>query len=755
MASRTSTALPSLALAALSTAAALTLGRVFESGRFVLPVVAAVLLAHLLGFVARTRRWSLVDALSLSASGLAIYLIWVLAPHTTLYGIPTADTFRVLADRLGDGVHELRTAVVPAPATNGAIVLSVLVVWSMAVTADALAFWRRATIGAVAPSLALFVWASTLGVDSLATRTTAGYFVAALLFLLVQHQSLVARGRAAFSGRRVRGGASVMTVGALAGAVAVLGGLLLGPALPGADADALFDVRGLGPSDRSYRVEPPLARIGEDFTGRGRVEVFTVRSPRAEYWRVAALDRYESTNGGEWTLSAQGRDEVQDGLHAPVDASMLRQEFHVTGLADRWLPAAYRPVRVEGGDDPLVVKASSTLVSNRADPTDLTYTVNSRQPPGAVEPLTAAQIAGTDAPLPTEMRAYTSLPGDFPADVRNTALAITAGAGTPFDRARALEQFFLDPAQGFHYSLDVDLGADAQSQNAISQFLQSRTGFCVQFASSFTAMARAAGLPARVAVGYTPGRYDGISGLYRVTSEDAHAWGEVWLAGVGWTRFEPTPDSDLPGGSRLPGGARVDTPAGSAPSTPATTAPSEPAPTTAPAPAASGGTAHIDIDAPVAGRGRGGFSFDWRIGVALLAGAVAGVIGVGVLIVTAKRRRRNRRRRAPDPAAAVTGAWEEVLDRLSEAGVERQPARTPLELAEFVPGRLPDEVAHPLRHLAEAYSAARYGSVVPDAEVARTAWRDASSVSAALRAGAKARERWRRRLDPTPLRRST
>jgi len=752
MASRTSTALSTLALAALSTAAALTLGRVFESGRFVVPVVAAVLLAHLLGFVARTRGWSLLDALSLSMSGLAIYLIWVLAPHTTLYGVPTADTFRVLADRLGDGVHELRTAVVPAPATNGAIVLSVLVVWVMAATADALAFWRRATIGAVAPSLALFVWASTLGTDSLATRTTAGYLVAALVFLLVQNQSLVTRGRATFSGRRFRGSASVVTFGAVAGVVAVLGGLVLGPALPGADADPLIDVRGLGPADRSYRVEPPLARIGEDFVGRGRSEVFTVRSPRPDYWRVAALDRYESTNGGEWTLSAQGRDEVQDGLHAPVDATMLRQEFHITGLDDRWLPAAYQPVQLEGGDDPLVVKASNTLVSNHSNPSDLTYTVSSRQPPGAAGPLTAAQIAATNVPLPAEMRAYTKLPADFPSDVRNTARAVTAGANTPYDRARALEQFFLDPAQGFRYSLDVDLGTDAQSQNAISQFLQSRIGFCVQFASSFTAMAREVGLPARVAVGYTPGRYDSTSGVYRVTSEDAHAWGEVWLAGVGWTRFEPTPDSDLPGGSRLPGGARVSAPA-SSPSPPATTAPTGPAPTTAPAPTAPRGTAQIDIDGPVAGRSRGGFSFDWRVGAALAAGAAAGVIGVGVVIVAAKRRRRNRRRDDPDPALAVRGAWEEVLDRLAEAGVDRQPARTPLEVAEVAPERLPGPVAPPLRHLAETYSAARYGSVVPDTEVAHAAWRDASSVSAALRAGANARERWRRRLDPTPLRR--
>jgi hypothetical protein len=266
-------------------------------------------------------------------------------------------------------------------------------------------------------------------------------------------------------------------------------------------------------------------------------------------------------------------------------------------------------------------------------------------------------------------------------------------------------------------------------------------------------MARAVGLPARVAVGYTPGRYDSTSGIYRVTSEDAHAWGEVWLAGIGWTRFEPTPDSDLPGGSRLPGGARVSAPAGSAPSAPATTTPSGPAPTSASAPTAPRGTAQIDIGGPVAGPSRGGFPFDWRVGAALAAGATAGAIAVGVLIVAAKRRRRDRRRDDPDPAVAVTGAWEEVLDRLSEAGVDREPARTPLELAEVAPKRLPDAVAPPLRHLAETYSAARYGAVLPDAEVARGAWRDASSVSAALRAGANARERWRRRLDPTPLRR--
>jgi transglutaminase-like putative cysteine protease len=751
MASRTASALTALALAALSVAAVLTLGRVFASGRFALPVVAAVLVVHLLGYAARSRRWPLVDAVSLWTSGLVVYLIWVLAPHTTAFGLPTLETLRVLGERLSDGVYELRTAVVPAPSTDGAIVLCVLVAWVMAATADALAFWRRATVGAIAPALALFVWASTLGTDTLTTATTAAFVAAALLFLLVQHQALLERGRARFAGRRIRATTGVWTVAALAGAVAIVGGLVIGPALPGADADALLDVRGDGSSGRTYRAAPPLARIGSDYVGRGRQEVFTVRSPIEEYWRIAALDTYESVNGGQWTLSALGGGQVKEGLHASVDDTMLRQEFHITGLADRWLPAAYRPVQFEGGGDPLVVQASTTLVSNEKDLTDLTYTVSSQLGPGSDSPLTDAQRQNTNAPLPDEIEQYTDLPQDFPADVRSKALEITAGNGTQFDRARALEQFFLDPAEGFNYSLNVDLGPEAQSQGAIQEFLRSRDGFCVQFAGTFAAMARAAGLPARVAVGYTPGLYDSIAGVYRVTTEDAHAWGEVWLAGLGWTRFEPTPPSDLPGGSRLPGRAAASS--GPTATTPPTSAPTS-APTTAGESQAPGNGAEVALDPPAAANDeRGGLSFSWLFVLALVIGAVAATAVVAALIVIAKQRRRKRRRTRSDPADAITGAWEEVLDRLGEAGVQRAPARTPLELASQASAQLPDAAAPPLRQLAEAYTATRYASLPPDERRAREAWRDAGAVSSALRAGAGLRERWRRRFDPTPLRR--
>ena len=75
----------------------------------------------------------------------------------------------------------------------------------------------------------------------------------------------------------------------------------------------------------------------------------------------------------------------------------------------------------------------------------------------------------------------------------------------------------------------------------------------MQFASVYAVMARSLGIPARVAVGFTPG--DVVDGVFHVSAHDAHAWPEVWLAGLGWTHlFDPTPPADTvpTGGSDLP-----------------------------------------------------------------------------------------------------------------------------------------------------------------------------------------------------------
>lgn len=78
-------------------------------------------------------------------------------------------------------------------------------------------------------------------------------------------------------------------------------------------------------------------------------------------------------------------------------------------------------------------------------------------------------------------------------------------------------------------------------ENAIDSFLfETRMGFCEHFAEAFVFLARAADVPARVVTGYQGGRINPINGAFSVRLSDAHAWAEVWYAGRGWVRVDPT-----------------------------------------------------------------------------------------------------------------------------------------------------------------------------------------------------------------------
>jgi hypothetical protein len=101
----------------------------------------------------------------------------------------------------------------------------------------------------------------------------------------------------------------------------------------------------------------------------------------------------------------------------------------------------------------------------------------------------------------------------------------------------------------------------------------------------------------------------------------------------------------------------------------------------------------------------------------------------------------------------VSGAWEEVLDRLDEVGVGRRPAMTPLELAAFAPTRgVPRHAAAPLRSLASTYTVATYSPLPPDTANVIEAWDAVVAVEGALGQQAGWRRRWTRRLDPRTLR---
>jgi protein-glutamine gamma-glutamyltransferase len=132
-------------------------------------------------------------------------------------------------------------------------------------------------------------------------------------------------------------------------------------------------------------------------------------------------------------------------------------------------------------------------------------------------------------------RLMTALPGD--RNPRTRAFAAALRARHPDDAALANAMLEHYRSGGYTYSLEPgQMGLDS-----VDEFLfDKKIGFCGHFASSFTTVMRAAGVPARVVTGYLGGEWNPIGGYLIVRNSDAHAWSEVWLENRGWIRIDPT-----------------------------------------------------------------------------------------------------------------------------------------------------------------------------------------------------------------------
>ena len=349
--------------------------------------------------------------------------------------------------QLDAGWQLLRTEPAPAPATNGAILLACIAVWVVALFGDWLAFTRRATLGTLAPALVFFVWTSALGTTDGQVLGTAAYCLAAGAFLVAQNLAVLDR-RRSWLVTKDSARAHWLVPAAVLGGAAIVMALALAPALPGAGGDPVVDFANPGRNGsggRSYRPSlAPFLDINDKLNRPDDAPLFTVKSRLPDYWRIAALDTYAETDGGQWTLSASGDGKVSVGLPSTPPNGTLVQEFAIGDLGERWLPAAYRPVAVNL-DGTLVVVSSGTLVTDRDSVSGLDYTVGSSVP---VLRATAEQQAATAAKVPANLTPYTALPADVPDEIAATARQIVADAQRDHSLRRGARAVGMVPHRG-------------------------------------------------------------------------------------------------------------------------------------------------------------------------------------------------------------------------------------------------------------------------------------------------------------------
>lgn len=749
-----------IALAASSLALVFGFSRVFQDRSFFWRTAVLTLLSHAVAVgVRRLGRGIVVSALA-SFAALAIGGTLVLYRDTAnllLPGWATRDAARLDLEGAWKLFTDTRT---PVPVHPGFVLGTCVAMWIVAFLADWAAFRLWSPFEALAPGAVVFVFCSLEAADHDRLSSTFVYAATALAFVLLHRAMRAERGASWLAAEPARGRQALVRNGAVVALAAVLVGGLVGPALPGSDSDGAIAWRRFGKGskeDQSRVTVSPLVTIKSRLVSQADVEAFRVQAAEPDYWRLTALDLFDGRN---WTSSGEyenARGELPSTLPAGTTTRTLTQTITLEALDPPWMPAAFEPLAVttDGGTKAIYEAESGTLtIGNKLATGDgKTYVVESRIPVRDLAVLNAA----TDAAVPAEIRArYTVAPPGLTAFVRNRATTIvrSAGATTPFQKALALQNWFRSGI--FTYSLDVSLD---QSVTSIDQFLQKRVGYCEQFASAFAAMARHLGLPARVAVGFTPGEQD-ENGIWRVRGEFAHAWPEVYLAGAGWVRFEPTPGRGAPGDQAYTGVPFQQATSGDP--TTATTA----VPTTTAAPSTTDPTTTDPTD-PAEGldpglveqgtAGGGGLAAGSKSALRVAAGIVLAVAAMLVLALAAvpgaKRVRRalRRRRLRASPRGEVAAAWEDALDSLALLGVDLDDSATPQEIARRSARHLPDAARAPLTALAAHTTAARYAPGDPDPASVAAAAEDASVIRRSVRAHVSRSRRIRRMLDPRPL----
>ena len=793
------------ALLAVTVVTAVGMSRLFTDTSFLGNVLALAVAAHIVAAAARRAGLSTPSAALVTGGSLVLTATMLLYVETAWFVLPTLDTIGTARDHLAEAWTVMNATPAPVVPVPGLVLCAGAALSLSAFLADTAAFRVRAPVVAVVPTSAVYGFTLAAGTGDGAVRHGA-LFCGAVGATMVVLRWRDRRADAWIESRPGRGPLTLARTGGAALLLAVVAGALAGPWLPGAGAEPWVDLARLevteaapwvdAPSpepepwaDFEFQAAPPRSTPGGVTTSAGdgpRVlvsplvqvrsrlielsdrELLTVAvlQDERQYWRLTSLDEFD---GNGWRARSHYED-VAGTLPISVDPSTagppLVQTVSLEGLGNSYLPVAYEPRRVisDGGVAMEYEASSASLIKTRRaaleGPARFTYEVESTVP--VIDDPDQLRDVDTSL-LESEFLAFnTHLPNDVREVVLDEAGRITSEARSDYHRALLLQDYFrLDG--GFSYDLEVH---DGGGIGGLEEFLfDVRAGYCQQFASAYAAMARSLGLPTRVAVGFTWGEWDadrGEQGAYVVRGEHSHAWPEVYFAGTGWVRFEPTPGRGAPGDFAVTG--HVANQAGLQ-TEPAVSPPQEDlAPSQAPGGGgvdpsgdAGSGLAPRRAGSDPAGSGRAGESGSgsaWNLrdpglvatGVLVLA-ALASVFG-SVPLLRRLQRSRRRARLAHDPAGLIEERWSEALEALALVRLIPRPFETPLELARRVSAVLP--AVGSIEELAVLATHGRYARSTPEPMVIQAAVMG-SRVINACRREASVLSRLAAEFDPATL----
>lgn len=626
------------------------------------------------------------------------------APGTAILGvIPTLDTLPLMRAIIDSGVTSIVEQRVPATPELGIVMLLAMMMVFCAWACDVLLATRHPALIAVPLAIILII---PMVVRS--DLTDAFWFlVTAALYLAILR-----------IGRRPDSRRVTLVVGA-----SVLLGALVAPyALPDIreDPDALSAGIRTGVN--------PLITLGDDLRRGDPVLALTYTTTSLDpvYLRLTTLQNFTGEIWGPDISDVSEGGDLDDfadppGLAEDVAADEVLAQVKVSEVRSRWLPVPYPTTRVEGlvgawywDEDGLTVRSTESSARGQE------YTAGFLQVAPTLDQLEAAQVANA----PVSQRTL-ELPEGVPDIITQTALEVTGGVASPYEQALALQAYLR--AAPFAYSEDAPVadGFDGSGLDALAVFLQEKVGYCVHYASAMAVMARTLGIPSRIAVGFQPGDRQLVDGrsVFTVSSDDLHAWPELYFDGIGWLRFEPTP-----GRGAVPsyGSQLVDDP-----NTPQDESNPSAAPTSTASPGARPDLQDVDPGAVGAAEEQ---SPALAISLGVLAGVVLLLAVPGGFRLLVRRRRVRRMLRGPDPAAA---AWEELRDTARDYGWSAPDSETPRAFAARLQPSLGDD-AGSLGILRGSVEASAFGR--PDA-----AGISVAELTAVRRAIARSQD-WRTRL---------